>query len=277
MSFKQFIGGDASLLRGKWPLVFSILAVASLVWYFFGLKDEYPRAGSWTGMAFGIIALSLMVFLISYKIRKHVYTIKLGTTNSWLSAHIYLGVLAAMIALMHSGLSPASGFNTFLLVVFLLVIASGVVGGLIFKLNPVVIAKGGREVVQKSHMADEIKKRAQESDNEVAGMSETCRTIYKNYVKPLVASEKIRWRYLFSTEREMIGRRKVHFEKLKDHVPNEEKYQFSTVCDQLLENERIAFKLVKYEVMDAWLAFHMPLSGVALTAVIFHVFTVFYY
>jgi hypothetical protein len=60
-------------------------------------------------------------------------------------------------------------------------------------------------------------------------------------------------------------------------VPNDEKYHFSTVCAQLLENERLAVKLVKLEVMDVWLAFHMPLSGVALSAVIFHVFTVYYY
>lgn len=276
MSVNGILGRDVPFFRGKWPLTFSLLAAIFLVWYFFGLKDEYPRAGSWTGMAFGFIALLLMIFLISYKIRKHVYTIKLGTTNTWLSAHIYLGVLAAMIAIMHSGISPASGFNMFLLATFLLTIVSGVVGGLIYKLNPIVLAKSGMEVVLKAQILEAILKRWEESDKEVEGMSDSCKELYKNRVKTVIASG-IRWGYLFSTETELIGKRKHFFDKLKDEVPNDEKYHFSTVCAQLLENERLAVKLVKLEVMDVWLAFHMPLSGVALSAVIFHVFTVYYY
>lgn len=277
MSAKTLLRGDMAVFRGKWPITFSLLVVIFCCWYFFGLADEYPRAGSWTGMAFGVIAFVLMVFLILYKVRKHVYTIKLGATSAWLSAHIYLGILAAMIALMHSGISPASGFNKFVLAVFLLSIASGTVGALIYKLTPVIIAKGDRRVSQKEQLVEAILKRSKESDDEVGGMSDRCKELYRNKVKPLVASDKIKWGYLFSTETSVLHERKDFFEKIKDEAPNDEKYHFSTVCAQLLENERLAFKLVRLEIMDVWLAFHMPLSGVAFTAVLFHVFTVFYY
>ncbi len=277
MAVNPLVGEDSPILRDKWPLVFVATLVVAVAAY--GVYASYtePRGGSVPGMTFGIIAFLLMLFLMAYKIRKHLYHYKLGPTSSWLSAHIYLGVLAAIFALMHVGASPGGTFGTFLYVALLLVTASGVVGALIFKAIPISLAKESREMIPKDHIEQMLKKLLDEADKDAKGMSKEFQALYRAKLRPMLTHKRVTWEYLFTEERQLTRKRQAQMEEMRREVPDGEKFHFSLLTSLLMEKERLAFRVAKMESLDKWLALHMPLSGITLTAVFIHIFVVLYY
>jgi hypothetical protein len=63
-----------------------------------------PNGGTWLGYTLGTIAALLVVLLSLLGIRKRTFHSRLGTATGWLSAHIYLGLAALLLATLHSGL-----------------------------------------------------------------------------------------------------------------------------------------------------------------------------
>jgi hypothetical protein len=88
-----------------------------------------PGGSSRTGFVAGVVAGLIIVFELLLWPRKRVRSWRIGSAQSWLRAHVWLGLLAVPLVLMHARLLFIGGLlNQALVVLFLLVIASGVWG-----------------------------------------------------------------------------------------------------------------------------------------------------
>ena len=58
---------------------------------------------SGAALAFGVVAAFLILLLAFFGVKKRLYRLDLGRGKVWMQSHIYLGVLAAVVALLHSG------------------------------------------------------------------------------------------------------------------------------------------------------------------------------
>lgn len=93
-----------------------------------------PRfAGSLAGGILGIIAASFMLLALVYPIVKYIGWLKARVTprvslGRLLSFHIYGGLLASLIAILHSGHKYQSGLGILLIADILVVIATGFIG-----------------------------------------------------------------------------------------------------------------------------------------------------
>lgn len=87
-----------------------------------------PTGGSWHGLLFGVVGSGLMVFAGLMAGRKKVPRLRIGTARLWLKAHIWLGLLSVPLILFHVGFHWGGLLEQALLVVFGLVILSGLAG-----------------------------------------------------------------------------------------------------------------------------------------------------
>jgi hypothetical protein len=87
-----------------------------------------PSGSSGPGLAFGVAAGALMLFAALLNLRKRVPTWRVGRAETWLAGHIWLGLLAVPLALFHSGFRFGGSLAVALMALFLVVVASGVVG-----------------------------------------------------------------------------------------------------------------------------------------------------
>jgi hypothetical protein len=117
------------------PWIVGCLAVAALsaVWYF----AAYLGAGGWNarptgasapGLTLGAVGglICLFEFLIWPRKKKRAW--RLGRVQVWMRAHIWLGLLAVPVLILHSGFRWGGTLSTVLMILFLVVIASGVWG-----------------------------------------------------------------------------------------------------------------------------------------------------
>ncbi len=83
--------------------------------------------GSWLGYGLGTIS-ALMVFGMAwYGVRKRRYRSS-GSTQGWLSAHIYMGTALTFIVTLHSGFHFGINIHTITYAILLVVVISGFFG-----------------------------------------------------------------------------------------------------------------------------------------------------
>jgi hypothetical protein len=100
----------------------SILALAA---YMLDRPRVPPNGGTWLGYTLGTIAALLVIFLALFGIRKRSFRSTVGTAIGWVSAHVYLGLAALLIATLHSGMHFGANVHTVAYILMCVVTLSG--------------------------------------------------------------------------------------------------------------------------------------------------------
>jgi len=116
-----------------WALASLAIFVASLVLYvFYAWSDpQGPRGGSAIGLLFGVIGFGFMIFAAALGARKRVPTWRLGRAKTWMSGHLWLGLLALPLILFHGGFHFGGTLTQILMWLLIVTVASGVYGALL--------------------------------------------------------------------------------------------------------------------------------------------------
>lgn len=86
-----------------------------------------PRGGSVVGLLFGGTGSALMIFAGLISLRKKVPTWPIGSAQTWLRGHIWLGLLSVPLILFHAGFRWGGPLEQVLLIVTAAVIISGLI------------------------------------------------------------------------------------------------------------------------------------------------------
>lgn len=113
-------------------IVSSIFVVLIFGWLGFLLHVSPDFAGSGLGAVFGIAGAVLMLFPLAYAFVKRIPYLKARITKyvslqTWLSIHIYTGIIGALFALIHTGHKYVSPLGIALTAAMLLVVVTGYV------------------------------------------------------------------------------------------------------------------------------------------------------
>ncbi len=84
--------------------------------------------GTPLGLVFGSIALAIFIFAALLGVRKKLVLWRIGTVQRWLRAHIWLTLLTIPLVILHSGFRLGGPMTTLLLVLYAIVMVSGIYG-----------------------------------------------------------------------------------------------------------------------------------------------------
>src|SRR5438067_7270003 len=130
-----------------WAL-FVFLASIFAVWLYLGNFDaenlpaglRLPRSlvqetsshrsvgGTPLGLIFGVIAFAVFIFAGLLGVRKKLVLWRVGTVQRWLRAHIWLTLLTIPLVILHSGFRLGGPMTTLLIVLYIIVMVSGIYG-----------------------------------------------------------------------------------------------------------------------------------------------------
>lgn len=116
-----------------WAAGTLVLVLAAVGWYAAEAwaADQLPGGGSRVGLALGVLGAALIGFELLLWPRKRFFrarTRRFGRTQTWMKAHIWLGLACVPVAVLHAGFRLGGPLATTLMTVFAVVIASGVWG-----------------------------------------------------------------------------------------------------------------------------------------------------
>lgn len=127
----MIIGGRTWPRDRPWVAGIALVAAAAAAWYGWewSSSGRLPGGSSRPGFVCGVVGGLIIVFELLLWPRRRVRSWRLGSAQAWLRAHVWLGLLALPLVLMHARLLAIGGLlNVALMAVFLVVIASGVWG-----------------------------------------------------------------------------------------------------------------------------------------------------
>ncbi|MGP0073142.1 MAG: hypothetical protein ACLPWF_14570 [Bryobacteraceae bacterium] len=116
-----------------WVIATIALAIVSTVAYIVYAVDTPggPRGGSAMGLTFGIVGYAMMLYAGLLGARKQVPTWRLGRAQTWLRGHLWLGLLSLLLILFHAGFTFRGPLTMVLMLLFFIVIGSGILGAAI--------------------------------------------------------------------------------------------------------------------------------------------------
>jgi hypothetical protein len=120
-------------------IAFLVLAtIAASAWFFAASRgaSEWPGGSSPPGLSFGILGGLLILFEFALWGRKKVRAWRIGRVKDWMAAHIWLGLLTVPLLVYHSGFRWGGSLSALLMVLFLVVIVSGVWGLVLQQIIP---------------------------------------------------------------------------------------------------------------------------------------------
>ncbi len=109
------------------------LAIAAYAWH---APEVPPNGGTWLGYALGTLGAVLILWLMSFGIRKRAYASSAGTVQGWLSAHVYLGLSLLVVVTLHAGFQVGWNVHTLAYALMWVVIVSGVFGVFVYVRYP---------------------------------------------------------------------------------------------------------------------------------------------
>lgn len=134
------------LIRKNWgehlPWIAFLLVVSALSVYWYAAIVEStswerrPTGSSFAPFLFGLAGGAICVFEFLLWPRKRWRVLRLGRTKIWMRAHIWLGLLAVPLLILHSSFYFRNLEATLLLLLFLVVITSGVWGLIMQQILP---------------------------------------------------------------------------------------------------------------------------------------------
>jgi hypothetical protein len=106
-----------------------ILGVASAIYVFYSARSPAgPSGGSAVGLTFGIVGSAFMVFAGLLAARKKLPVWRLGRAQSWMRGHLWLGLLSLPLILFHGGFRFGGPLTSVLMILLIIVVASGLFG-----------------------------------------------------------------------------------------------------------------------------------------------------
>lgn len=109
----------------RYGLIAGAAAVITIAAYTLDRPRVPPNGSTWLGYTLGTIAGLLVIFLALFGIRKRSFSSHVGTAIGWVSAHVYLGLAALLIATLHTGMHFGANVHTVAYVLMCVVTLSG--------------------------------------------------------------------------------------------------------------------------------------------------------
>jgi hypothetical protein len=128
--------------------LFVVIATAGALWIYAGnfVPDQLPRGlglpgvltqsssghrhvgGTPVGLVMGSIAFGIFIFAALFGVRKKLLRWGIGSVQSWMRAHIWLTLLTIPLVALHSGFRLGGPMTILLVVLYSIVMVSGVYG-----------------------------------------------------------------------------------------------------------------------------------------------------
>ncbi len=281
-----------------WIIVTGVALVLGIAFYIpYALSSTRGvQGGSTAGIIYGSVGSALMLFAGLLGARKKVPVWRIGRASTWMRGHLWLGLLSFPFILFHSGFSlGAASLTRTLMVLFIIVIASGILGAILQEFIPrVMTSRVPMETVyeQIDHVCEQLLDEATACANDLCSALEgnlehadqqqraeaasagtmggvtfasaigadersaaTLRIFFDAEIKPYMVQHGGRGRVLADKERTSAMFQQFRILCSQDFWPRLN--DLENICGEKRELDR---QRILHQVLHGWLLVHIPAS-----------------
>ncbi len=256
-----------------WTAGLSLLALLAYLAGGWG-RTFSPKAG--VGLVFGVLAGLSFVFEMGYPARRP-RAFPLRDARAWLQAHVYLGALAFLGVLLHTGFGlPHGAFGWALWLLSLWTTLTGLLGVALQKWVPAALAEGLRVEALYERMPGIVAELREQADALAAGAGETLEAFYRRELRPALLGLRPSLGYLMNV-RAGEERALEPFRRMGPFVQGEERQLLEDLTAIMTEKRELDAQYTLQGLLRAWLVLHVPPAGLMMGLLLVHVVTWVWY
>jgi Fe-S-cluster-containing dehydrogenase component/CRP-like cAMP-binding protein len=225
----------------------------------------------------GIVGLVGIGIVMAYSARKQVYRHRAGPLRYWLLVHVYVGIIAGVMLLLHGGRSSGGLVTSTLMVSFDLVILSGLFGIACYLIVPRIMTS----IEGDPLLIEDLKARREELRETLAAVD-----ISDSQLRPLIEG-RIRKRFLSLryllrqyVRREplsaLLAEAREEFEAVPITDPRTHR-QLIDAVEATATLRRVDALMYLHQVLKLWLAPHVVTSALMLALLAVHIVQVVFF
>ena len=227
----------------------------------------------------GWIVLGLCLYLTAFNARKKVPFLPFVAARHWLNVHIYGGLLAAVICILHMrGHWPAGGLQRYLAILFIVVTWSGIFGWWLSRTMPGRLSTLGGEVIYERVplVLRRLRDRAEAISiaTVVPAGAATLAEFYTHELSHYFAAPMDFWPHVFASRRPL----NVKLQRLADrrrYLTPAELTAADELAEILRQKDQLDAQRAGQLLLKAWLFVHIPLTYAMLIFTAVHVVVVY--
>lgn len=262
-------------------ILFTVLVTAATVYGLqqYGLGE---RIFSFLNMRWitGIAGLVGIAAVMTYPVRRQIYTKRVGPLRYWMLAHAYVGIIAGILILLHGGTHSGGALTTALMISYDLVIFTGILGIFIYFFAPRKLTK----IEGTPLLIDDLKDRREELRKEIAEVGGQGAGPLQSIVKDRVVPRFVSFGFLL---RQYLGRKdldetvksaKAGFNNERASLTNEkDRQKLDRAIEAAATLRRIDALIYLHRSLKVWLPPHVATTALMLALMIVHIIQVVYY
>ncbi len=269
-----------------WHVIGVVMVVAGgglAIWATRAFSQDIPLSpGTWVTARWltGIAGLAGIVWVMAYPMRKQVYRRRAGALRYWMLSHIYIGVLAGVVLLVHGGTNSGGLLTSLLLISFDLVIASGLFGAACYIIVPRFMTKIEREPL----LVEDLEARREELRSDlVRATDQTTNAELKQLIQKKVRRRFLGLGYLlrqyFKQEdlKTMLAEARQEFRSAAESMSRTDDARLMEAVENAATLRRVDALCYLHQLLKLWVAPHVLFTSVMLVLMAIHIAQVIYF
>ncbi|HEX7862743.1 MAG TPA: hypothetical protein VF773_20585 [Verrucomicrobiae bacterium] len=260
------------ILRNSILLLLATVAVVCMHLRFSATIRKFDYLSGWA-------LLVAILFLAGYNLRKRFTFLPLGSSETWLQWHIYVGYFTFALFAVHLEYRvPTGWFEIIFSIIFAIVMLSGMAGLFLSRQIPKRLTVLGGEVIfervptYRQQILDRAEKIAVGASAET--QSATLLDFYTKNLRDFLAARPVFWRNVLGNGRGLF-RVLQQVEDLKRYTNEREREILSELAALLRDKRRLEFHYSLQGLLKAWLFIHIPFTYSLLLFTLVHLILVF--
>ena len=228
----------------------------------------------------GIVGLVGIAAVMTYPVRRQIYTKRAGALRYWMLAHAYIGIIAGILILLHGGTDGGGALTTLLMISYDIVIFTGILGIFIYFFAPRKLTK----IEGAPLLIDDLRDRREELQKEIAEIGGKAagplQSIVKERVVPRFVSFGFLLRQFMRREEleQMVETAKAGFSRERATLTTEkDRRKLDRAIEAAVSLRRIDALIYLHRSLKLWLPPHVASTALMLALMIVHIIQVIYY
>jgi Fe-S-cluster-containing dehydrogenase component/CRP-like cAMP-binding protein len=260
----------------------TILIAIALTWGLAKYGFDDVIAGSWLTMRWltGLVGLVGVAIVMSYPLRKQIYRRRAGALRYWMLAHAYIGAIAGVVLMFHTGPRTGGLLTSLLYVAFDLTILSGIVGVIAYVVAPRIMTRIEGEPL----LVEDLEARRKELRNDVRAILAKSDGWLKEEIRDRVYPRFLSWGFLWRqiSRREELKALLAHArqefkERTTRLTTDEERDLLIAAVEAAVTLRRVDALLALHWLLRFWIPMHIAATSIMLVLMLVHIVQVVFF